>query len=236
MESPDGNGSSTGEGRKGALLLLRGGRQSEADGTSDRAASLPSSNALRPDSNLNLGWYRPAGAEEEPRESGERDEWSSDDRPGPADERHSVVISAAARLDFRAKPMANDPNDSPLGARRRRNTPTASSQRGGSRESGMARVGVARLSRLAASWLGPSARELRTRLLATGVAGVLLLVAGFAMLTVYEQSGNPHREAGHTGLALNPSQPSRSFLSEVTTRLDALSRSGVKGRSCMFRG
>ena len=103
MGSPDGHGSSTGEGRKGALLLLRGGRRTEADGTSERASALPSSNALRPDSNLNLGWYRPAAPEERPGASGKRDGWSSHDGPPQADEQQSIVTAAATRLDLGAE-------------------------------------------------------------------------------------------------------------------------------------
>src|SRR6516165_5729690 len=80
MESPDGNGSSTGEGRKGALLLLRG-RPPEADATSERATTLPSSNALRPDSGLNLGWYRPAPPEERPTDGGDQNERPSRNEP-----------------------------------------------------------------------------------------------------------------------------------------------------------
>ncbi len=49
MESPDGNGSSTGKGRKGALLLLRGGSNHAVD-SEGHTSTLPSANALRPDS------------------------------------------------------------------------------------------------------------------------------------------------------------------------------------------
>jgi ParB-like nuclease domain len=59
MESPGGNGSRTGEGRKAALLLLRGGRQLDADGTSECASSLPSSNAQLIELIAELGVLQP---------------------------------------------------------------------------------------------------------------------------------------------------------------------------------
>jgi hypothetical protein len=129
MESPDGTGSSTGEGRKGALLLLHGGRPTEGEATSDRASALPSSNALRPDSNLNVGWYRPAAPEEKPPDAWDRNEWSSQAERHRVDEQQSTVTVTATRVDLRADPAATDPSDSPLGARRPRGTPAGSSQR-----------------------------------------------------------------------------------------------------------
>ncbi len=85
MESPDGNGSSTGEGRKGALLVLRGGSNDAVDPES-HTSTLPSANALRPDSNLNLGWYRPAARDDGGQESRRRDHWSGDQESGQTDE------------------------------------------------------------------------------------------------------------------------------------------------------
>jgi hypothetical protein len=90
MGSPDGNGSNTGEGRKGALLLLHGRRPTEADGTSERASTLPSSNALRPDSGLNLGWYRPAAPGDRPADAGDRNRQGE---PGQANEPQSTALA-----------------------------------------------------------------------------------------------------------------------------------------------
>src|SRR5579884_3749968 len=100
MKSPDGNGSSTGEGRKGALLLLRGGRRTAADRTSERTSAVPSSNALRPDSNLNLGWYRPATPEAGLRDFGKGEGRTSYDLPRWADEPESSVTANATSVDL----------------------------------------------------------------------------------------------------------------------------------------
>ena len=219
MGSPDGNGSSTGEGRKGALLLLHGRRPTEADGTSERAATLPSSNALRPDSGLNLGWYRPAAPEERPADGGDRNEWSSPSEPRRQEEPHSMVTATATRVDLRANPAPNDPSDSPLGARRPRGTPASSPQR----ETGLARVGVANVRRLAAVLLVPVAREVRKRPRAVGIAAALLVA--LAAVSELEQPANPHRNAARPGSALGASQLGGVFLSDVTRGLAALSRS-----------
>jgi hypothetical protein len=142
MGSPDGNGSSTGEGRNGALLLLHGGRRKQGNSTSERASALPSSNALRPDSNLNLGWYRPAASDDTSRESGERDESTIHDEPGRADAGQSMVTVATAPLDLSVNQASCDPSGSPLGARRRRDEPESSEQ-GRRRENAWARVALA---------------------------------------------------------------------------------------------
>jgi hypothetical protein len=186
MRSPEGNGDSSGEGRKGALLLLRD-RPREADGTSKRASTLPSSNALRPDSGLNLGWYRPAAPEERPAAGADRNEWSSGDEPRGLEEPHSIVTATATRVDLRANPAPSDPNDSPLGARRPRRTPTGSSQHIRRRETGLAPVGAATVRRWAAILLAPVAREVRKRPRAVGTAAVLLVA--FAVVTALEQPG-----------------------------------------------
>ena len=216
MRSPDGNGSSTGEGRKGALLLLHG-RPTEADGTSERAATLPSSNALRPDSNLNLGWYRPAVPEDRPEDAADRSSYGA---PGQANEPHSTALATA--VDLRASPASSDPSDSPLGARRPRGTPAGSSQQTRRREPGLARVGVASARRMAAVLLGPVAREARKRQLAVGIAAVLLFA--IAAVSVLEQPANPHRNPAQPGSELSASQFRGVFLSEVTRGLAALSR------------
>ena len=225
MRSPDGHGSSTGEGRKAALLLLRGGRRTEGNGTSERASALPSSNALRPDSNLNLGWYRPAAPEERPGASGKRDGWSRHDGPPQADEQQSIVTAAATRLDLGAEPSPGDPGDSPLGVRRSRNTLAGSSHEGRRRATGSVRVGVATVCRSAAVRLGASTREGRKRPLAAGVAAVLLVAAAFAAMTALEQQTRPHRRVVDIAPALSASHLQRQFLSEVSSSLDALSRS-----------
>ena len=201
MGSPDGNGSSTGEGRNAALLLLRGGRQSEGDGTFERASALPSSNALRPDSNLNLGWYRPAAPDDASQESGKRDESTIDDEPGRADEQQSMVTAARTRLDLSVSQASCDLSDSPLGARRRREEPGRSSG-GRRRGNGRARVGLARRRRLAAVGLGPRARELGKRPPAVGAAAVLLVCVAFATVTALDQPGSPHPVTGHIGSAV----------------------------------
>jgi hypothetical protein len=224
MRSPDGNGSSTGEGRKGALLLLHGRRPAEADGTPERASTLPSSNALRPDSGLNLGWYRPAPPEERPADDGDR---NSHGAPRQADEPQSRVLAAATRVDLRAKSAPSDPNDSPLGARRPRRTPPDSLQQTRRRGAGLALVGLAALARVgrsAAVLLSPVARGVRKRQLAVGIAAVLLFA--IAAVTVLEQPANPHRNPAQPGSALSASQFRGVFLSEVTRALAALSRSG----------
>jgi len=222
MGSPDGNGSSTGEGRKGALLLLHGRRPTEADGTSERAATLPSSNALRPDSGLNLGWYRPATRDERLADPADPNEWPSHDAPRKADEPQSTVVTTATRVDLRAAP--SDPSDSPLGPRRPRGTPTGSSRQTRRRETGLARVGVANARRLAMIVLAPVAREFRKRPMAVGIAAALLVAV--AAVTALEQSDSPHLTAGQPGSALSASQFRGVFLSEVTRGLAALSRSG----------
>jgi hypothetical protein len=222
MASPDGNGSSTGEGRKGALLLLRG-RPPDADGTSERASTLPSSNALRPDSGLNLGWYRPAPPDERPADGGDRDELSSRDEPRRLEEPDSIVTATATAtyVDLRANPAPSDLSDSPLGARRPRGTPARSPQR----ETGLARVGVANARRLAAALLAPVAREARKRPRAVGIAAVLFVA--LAVVTALEQPANQQRNAAQPGSAHSANQFSGGFLSEVTRGLDALSRSEI---------
>ena len=228
MDSPDGNGSSTGEGRKGALLVLRGGRPTEADGTSERGTALPSSNALRPDSHLNLGWYRPTAPEERPGASGKRDGWSSHDGPRQADEQQLIVTAAATRLDLGAEPSPSDPGDSPLGVRRSSNTLAGSSHEGRRRETGRVPVGVAKVCRSARVRLGSSTREGRKRPLAAGVAAVLLVAAAFAAMTALEQQTRGHRGVVDIAPALNASHLQRQFLSEVSSSLDALTRSEFK--------
>lgn len=227
MGSPDGNGSSTGEGRNAALLLLRGGRRTQGNGTSERASALPSSNALRPDSNLNLGWYRPAVSDDALQESGKRDESTIHDEPGRADERQSMVTAVTTRLDLSVSQASCDLSDSPLGARRRRDEP-GRSEGGRRRESGRARVGLARRRRLAAVGLGPRARELGKRPPAVGVAAVLLVCVAFATVTALDQPGSPHPVTGHIGSAAEASQPQRGFLSKVASSLSALGRSGLE--------
>jgi hypothetical protein len=225
MGSPDGNGSSTGEGRKGALLLLHGRRPTEADGTSERAATVPSSNALRPDSGLNLGWYRPATRDERLADPAGPNEWTSHGAPREADEPQSTVVTTATRVDLRAAP--SDPSDSPLGPRRPRGTPTGSSRQTRRRETGLARVGVANVRRLAMIVLGPVARHCRKRPLAVGIAAALLVAV--AAVTALEQTASPHRTAGQPGSPLSASQFRGVFLSEVTRGLAALSQSGFSG-------
>lgn len=219
MGSPDGNGSSTSEGRKGALLLLHGRRRTEADGTSERASTLPSSNALRPDSGLNLGWYRPAAPGDRPADAGDR---NSHGAPRQANEPQSTALATA--VDLFASPASSDPSDSPLGARRPRGTPKGSSQQTRRRETGLARVGVASARRMAAVLLGPIAREVRKRQLAVGIAAVLLFA--IAAVTVLERPANPHRNPAQPASELSASQFRGVFLSEVTRGLVALSRSG----------
>ena len=218
MGSPDGNGSSTGEGRKGALLLLRG-RPPEADDTSERASTLPSSNALRPDSGLNLGWYRPAAPDERPSDGGDRNKWSSRDEARRLEEPHSIVAARATRVDLRANPASSDPSDSPLSARRPRGTPASRPQR----ETGLARVGVANVRRLAAVLLARVAREIRKRPRAMGIAAALLVAV--AAVSALEQPANPHRNAARPGSARGASELGGVFLSDVTRGLAALSRS-----------
>jgi hypothetical protein len=227
MESPDGNGSSTGEGRNAALLLLRGGRRTGGNGTSERGSTLPSSNALRPDSNLNLGWYRPAASEGRSRESRERDESTPHNEPGRASERQSLVTAATTRLDLSAYQASCGLDDSPLGARRLRGKP-GSPEEGRGRENGWARVGLARLHRLAAVGLGTRARELRKRPSAMGVAAGLLVVVAVAAVAAIDQPGRPQRGAADIGSAVQASRLQREFLSKVATSLSALSGSDLK--------
>lgn len=227
MASPDGNGSSTGEGRNAALLLLRGGRRTQGNGTSERASALPSSNALRPDSNLNLGWYRPAAPDDPARESGERDESTIHDEPGRANERQPMVTAATTRLDLSVNQASTDLSDSPLGARRRRDQP-GSSDDGRRRENGRTRVGLARRRWFVAVELGPRARELAKRPPAVGVAVLLLVVVAFAAVTPLDQPGSPRPGAAHIGSAVEASQLQREFLSKLTSSLSALGRSDLK--------
>jgi hypothetical protein len=228
MGSPDGNGSSTGEGRKGALLLLRGGGPPEADGTSERASTLPSSNALRPDSGLNLGWYRPTAPEQRPRDPQEQDGPSGQHAPGRADEREPMVTAATTPLDLRAESALSDPNDSPLGVRRPRNTLFGTSSSDGGREGGLACVGFAKLRGLTAVRFGPGAGEVRKRALSAGLVAVLLAAVGFGAVTALEQSSSPQRSLVQSGGAVSGSQLRRTFLSAVASGLDALNRSGFR--------
>ena len=231
MESPDGNGSSTGEGRKGALLVLRGGRPTEADGTSERATALPSSNALRPDSNLNLGWYRPAAPEESAGASGKRDGWSIHDEPDQADEQQSISQPAAIRLDLDAEPTPSDLNDSPLGVRRSRDALTGSSQPSSRRETGIGRVEIAKLRRSAAVRLGRGARVFRRWALAAGVGAVVAVVLVFAAVTALMQPGNQDQDVAQTGSELSANQLGGGFLSTIAIRLDTLSQNEFRAGS-----
>ena len=228
MKSPDGHGSSTGEGREGALLLLRGGGPTNADNASQRALALPSSNALRPDSNLNLGWYRPATPDDSQRDGGERDEWPVHDEPGQTEEGRSTVAAAEMRLGLHAEPTPCDLNESPLGARRSRSRPAGSSHEARGRETGRARVALARLRRLAAVGLDPGARQLRKRPPAVGVATVLLVLVAFAAVTALDQPGGRHRGAAHIGSGIEASDLQREFLSKVASSLSVLSRSELR--------
>ena len=225
MGSPDGNGSSTGEGRKGALLLLRG-RPPEA-GTPERASTLPSSNALRPDSGLNLGWYRPAAPEDRFRESREGDESSSHDESGRGGERQSIAVAATTRLDLSANQASWDLDDSPLGARRPRGKPGNSEERR-ARETGRARVGLARVRGLAAVGLGTRARELRRHPPAMVVAAGLLVVVAVATVSVLNQPGRQRRGPAHIGSVVEAGQLQREFLSKVASSISALSGSDLK--------
>jgi hypothetical protein len=225
MGSPDGNGSSTGEGRNAALLLLRGGRRTGGNGTFERGSTLPSSNALRPDSNLNLGWYRPATPEDGSRALGERDESATHDEPARADERQPMVIAPATRLDLSANPASCDLDDFPLGARRSRDK-AGHSEEGGARGSGWARVGLARLRRSAAVWLGAVAGEFRRRPSAMAVAAGLLVVVAFAAVIALDQPGRPYRGSQHIGSAVESSHLQGEFLSKVARSLSALSGTG----------
>ena len=227
MGSPDGNGSSTGEGRNAALLLLRGGRRTEGNGTSERGSTLPSSNALRPDSNLNLGWYRPAASEDRSGESRERDESTPHDEPGRADERQSMVTAATTRLDLSANQASCDLDEFPLGARRPRDKP-GHAEEGRTRQSGWARPGLARLRRLAAVGLGTGGRELRRRPPAMGVAAGLLVVVAVAAVSVLNQPGRQRRGSADIGSVVEASQLQREFLSKVASSISALSGSDLK--------
>lgn len=223
MGSPDGHGSSTGEGRKGALLLLRGGRRMEGDGASERASALPSSNALRPDSNLNLGWYRPAAPDGVLRDSGKLDEWTLHEQPDPASEPQPTGERAAIRLDFHAEPAPADLSHSPLGARQPRDEQAGRSEPLSRREAGLGRVEIAKLRRLAAARLGRGARVFR-RPLAAGLGAVLALVLVFAVVTALKQSGNRRQDVAQTGSELGASRLGGGFLSTVTLPLDTLSK------------
>jgi hypothetical protein len=205
--------------------MLRGGRRPEDGRVSERAATLPSSNALRPDSNLNLGWYRPAAPHDASRESGERDKSTIPDEPGRADERQSMVTAATKGLDLSVNQASCDLSESPLGARRRREEP-GRSVRGRRRENGRARLGLARRRRLAAVGLGPRARELGTRAPAFCVAAVLFVSVAVAAVAALDQPGSPHHVAGHIGP--QASQPQREFLSKVASSLSALGRRDLK--------
>ena len=174
MGSPDGNGSSTGEGRKGALLLLRG-RPPEA-GTSERASTLPSSNALRPDSGLNLGWYRPAAPEDRPAESASETSRPTTTQPGRVGR---AAVDGPSHYDTSGP--SREPASCDLerfcrsvrggrGARRRQLAAGSKARNRTGRASGSPM-----LRRLAAVRLGTGAREVRKRPPAVGVAAVLLV-------------------------------------------------------------
>jgi hypothetical protein len=223
MRSPDGNGSSTGEGRKGALLLLRGGRRTDDNGPSDRASGVPSSNALRPDSNLNLGWYRPAAPEGVLREPGALDERAVPDETDRAGESQPTGEAAAIRLDLQAEPSPTDLNDCPLGARRRRDAPAGSSQAGSRRAAGLGRVEIATLRRVAAAQLGRGARAFRPAL-AVGIGAALAVGLAFAAVAALEQPGHQHQEVAQTGSEHSASRLGGGFLSAVASRLDTLSQ------------
>lgn len=134
-------------------------------------------------------------------------------------------MAAATRLDLGAQPTPSDLGDSPLGVRRSRNTLAGSSHEDRRRETGLVRVGVARLRRSAAVRPGSSTREGRKRPLAAAVAAVLLVAAAFAAMTALEQPTRPHRDVVAIPSALNASHLQRQFLSEVSSSLGALSRS-----------
>lgn len=226
MGSPDGNGSSTGEGRNAALLLLRGGRRPDTNGNSERSSTVPSGNALRPDSNLNLGWYRPAAPGDVLRDSGERDKSTIHEETGRADERQSMAAAATTRLDLSANEALPNPNDSPLGARRPKNPGT--SEEGRRRERGRARVGPVSLLRLAVVRRGPWVRELRKRWSAMAVAAGLLVVVALAAVSVLNQPGRQQHGPAHLGSAAEARQLQREFLSKVVRGLSALSGSDLK--------
>ena len=119
MRSPDGNGRSTGEGRKGALLVLHGGRRGGREDTGERASAVPSSNALRPDSNLNLGWYRPAEPVGSRPPGVGADDRSTAERSTQNGGHDGALAAAAARLDLGPGPaLLHDADEFPLGARR----------------------------------------------------------------------------------------------------------------------
>jgi len=226
MGSPDGNGRSTGEGREGALLLLRGGRAPEVDGASERASTLPSSNALRPDSGLNLGWYRPTAPEQRSQESRDQARPAGHDGPGRVDGREPMVRAAATPLDLRAESAPSDSSDSPLGARRPSNKLSGSSPHAGRRETGLAHLAFAKLRRSSAVRLGPGAREVRKRALAVGLVAVLLAAVAFGAVSALEQPSNPRRDVAQSGGAVSASQLRRTFLYAVASGVVALNRSG----------
>ena len=192
MEWPDGHGSSTGEGRKGALLLLRGGSSHAVDHEGD-TSSLPSAKALRPDSNLNLGWYRPATPDDGAQESRRRDQWSGDQKSGQTDEHHARGRAAAARLDLDARPAPGNVPDSALCPRRPRRALACSSRAGRAREAGLGREGLAKLQRWAAARFDPRAREVRKRPLAAVIGALLLATLASAVVMALGQRGGPQR-------------------------------------------
>ena len=222
MESPDGHGSSTGEGRKAALLLLRGGSNDAVD-SEGRASILPSANALRPDSHLNLGWYRPATPDDGEEESVRRGPWSEDQKSAHTDEHQARRRAAGARLDLDGSPAPGEAADSLLGARRPRNTPASSARTGRAREAGPGRKGLARLQRWAVALLTPGAWEVRKQALGAVIGTLLLATGASATVVALGQWGGPHRGGrAERGSAFNVSQVPRQFLSEVTSRLGAL--------------
>lgn len=224
MASPDGNGNGTGEGRKRALLLLRGDGPTGPVDSDGRASSLPSANALRPDSNLNLGWYRPI--EGEP--PAERADHPFTGLPYPRDWQRG----AAAELDLEPVAAPNGAAGSPLGARR----PTKPAAAGAAAmPSGTFRAlrsagAILRDGRL--TWPVMRARWASGRHVAAsaGVMGVALL--GVTAMTLLSTSAQfPRGARTHIQSEPNPTQLPNGFVSVVIDRLDALNRSEQSNRT-----
>jgi hypothetical protein len=223
MKSPDGNGSSKGEGRDGALLLLRGGGSKSRVEADDRASSLPSANALRPDSNLNLGWYRPGAREELGRRVEDAGQRSTERQS--AGSGGQAALAGAVPLDLGPGPAPGDAGAFPLGARRPTRSRVTSPEQSGSHGPVPARTAIASLWRRPAAMLAQAAHAAGPRL-AVLSGGVLLAAVVTVTVVALEPAGAPRRVV-RPGIqsAPNVDQLRLALLTDVTSTIDSLGRS-----------
>jgi hypothetical protein len=225
MESPEGNGRSTDEGRNGALLLLRGGLPVGGDDPPDRASALPSSNALRPDSNLNLGWYRPAEREDSEGRSACVDDALRGRGVSQSSGEEPTIAAAAALLDLVPGPAPRDLGDLPLGVRRStRNTPSGASL-DRARATRLGRGNLHTLRRWVEAGVATTARATGKRRMTVVAGGMLLLALLSGVAVVLVESGSPGHSARPPARSALSQLP-RALLSDVTSSVASLGRAG----------